>query len=158
MVKIICKTCKKEFEVYNYRKNIAKFCSYKCNHLSMFGQQTWNKGIKMDFVPIGGFKKGNIPWNKGRKGIQPWHNISGLLNIGEKNYLWKGENVGYRVLHLWVNRHLGKPTQCEHCKKDGLTGRKIHWANKSGKYLRDLSDWLRLCVKCHKIYDNVLMN
>jgi hypothetical protein len=32
-------------------------------------------------------------------------------------------------------------------------GHKIHWSNKSGKYLRDISDWRRLCVKCHKFFD-----
>lgn len=26
-------------------------------------------------------------------------------------------------------------------------------ANKSGQYLRNLNDWFRLCVSCHKIYD-----
>jgi len=34
-----------------------------------------------------------------------------------------------------------------------LTGKKIHWANKSGEYLRDKDDWIRLCCKCHKKYD-----
>lgn len=29
----------------------------------------------------------------------------------------------------------------------------ISRANKSGEYLRDLSDWLSLCVSCHRKYD-----
>lgn len=30
---------------------------------------------------------------------------------------------------------------------------KFEWANKSGDYKRDLSDWLRLCISCHRKYD-----
>ena len=30
---------------------------------------------------------------------------------------------------------------------------RYHWANVSGKYLRDISDWIQLCVKCHKQFD-----
>lgn len=75
-----------------------------------------------------------------------------LLN--EKNHMWKGEQVSYRNLHRWVERHLGKPKRCEYCGKTG-SAKQIHWANKSHLYLRDLSDWLRLCVSCHKKYDKV---
>ena len=70
----------------------------------------------------------------------------------EKNPMWKGDKVKYMGLHNWVRRHLGTPKKCENC---GLNNenKEYHWANKSGKYLRDLSDWIRLCVKCHKAYD-----
>ena len=43
--------------------------------------------------------------------------------------------------------------QCEHCGKKKTTPKSIHWANKSGKYLRKLSDLIALCVKCHSEYD-----
>jgi len=78
--------------------------------------------------------------------------ISGEFH-DERNGMWKGDKVGYDALHDWVKRRLGRPTKCEHCGTDGLTGKQIHWANKSGEYLRDLSDWLRLCKHCHDIYD-----
>ena len=71
---------------------------------------------------------------------------------GEKSTSWKGEKVSYGVLHAWVCRWLGKPDTCEHCGKVGLKNHKIHWANKSHQYKRNLEDWLRLCVRCHKKY------
>jgi len=46
------------------------------------------------------------------------------------------ELVGYSALHKWVRKNLGKPTRCEHCKKDGLRGHKIHWANINHEYRR----------------------
>jgi len=72
---------------------------------------------------------------------------------GEKHYLWKGNNCNYRSLHKWVERHLGKPIKCEHCGKEKTTPKSIQWANKSHLYLRELTDWISLCVKCHKHYD-----
>lgn len=69
---------------------------------------------------------------------------------------WKGDNVSYRGLHQWVVRRSGKAKQCEHCNKKLITPKSIHWANKSGKYLRDLTDWIALCVPCHKKYDKAL--
>ncbi len=66
---------------------------------------------------------------------------------------WIGNRVGYRCLHLWVARELGKPSTCESCGAENLSGRQIHWANKSREYRRILTDWIRLCVKCHKAYD-----
>lgn len=71
---------------------------------------------------------------------------------GEDHWAWKDEGVGYRALHRWVENHLGKPTQCEQCKGQ-FFDRRIQWANKSHEYKRDLTDWIRLCAKCHYAYD-----
>lgn len=81
------------------------------------------------------------------------HHWFGRDNSDDLNPTWKGENVGYRGLHLWVESKLGKPETCEICFRSNLKGRKIHWANLSGEYKRILTDWIRLCAKCHKEYD-----
>jgi len=72
---------------------------------------------------------------------------------GRRHALWKGSDVGYSALHSWLQREFGEPTVCEFCGKKGLEKWSIHWANKSGKYLRKRSDWIRLCAKCHWHYD-----
>jgi len=72
--------------------------------------------------------------------------------IGEKAIHWKGERVGYRGIHHWVQVNLGKANKCSECGKEG-TGRQIHWANKDHKYKRNLEDWISLCIQCHGRYD-----
>lgn len=75
------------------------------------------------------FKKGQIPWN------------------------WKGDSVGYKCLHDWVKKRLGKPENC--CNPQcGHKSSIFEWANKSGKYKRDIKDWIRLCRSCHRKFDN----
>lgn len=116
---------------------------------------------------------GKSPWNKGKKGIQsPWNKgiswsdevkekISKTLAgrfIGENNPNWVGDNANYNVRHMWIYSRLGKPTSCENYEQCGginLTGHQIHWANISGEYKRDISDWARLCQYCHFAFDNV---
>ena len=71
---------------------------------------------------------------------------------GELSPHWKGDSVGYHALHDWVERELGKPTQCEHCPQNDPK-RVYHWSNKSHQYKRDRTDWIRLCVSCHRKYD-----
>lgn len=73
-------------------------------------------------------------------------------HIGEKAYNWKGNNVGNKSLHQWVTRKLGKPSECENCST--ITAKKYEWANISGEYKRDLSDWARLCTRCHRLFDD----
>jgi hypothetical protein len=79
---------------------------------------------------------------------------------GIKNHLWKGDSVGYRALHSWVTRNKGKPNRCEHCfKLERITGKRIiQWANISRQYKRKISDWISLCVPCHKRYDKNYKN
>ena len=72
---------------------------------------------------------------------------------GENHTLWKGDKAGYRAKHTWIERKLGKPDKCEECGTDGLKGHAIQWANISGKYKRIISDWKRLCSKCHGHFD-----
>lgn len=125
------------------------------------------------------FEKDHIPWNKGRKGYSagktnPFygkhHTKKTRKKIGsfhkgerqsiqqvekrvanfreEKHYCWKGEKVGYRALHNWVKKYKGEPKICKHCGKPAK-----HWANIDHKYRRNLSDYIPLCVSCHKKYD-----
>jgi len=71
----------------------------------------------------------------------------------EENGNWKGDDAGYSAIHKWVASNLGTPDTCEFCGNNGLSGRKIHWANKDHEYKRNLKDWLRLCAGCHVAYD-----
>ena len=112
-------------KLFQPRVCIQKFCSKKCSDNAKIGITTWSKGKK-------------APWA-----------------TGEKNFNWKGDDVGYSGLHYWVVSRLGKPTTCWHCGKSNLHGNSIQWANKSHTYKRDVNDWLRLCVKCHRKYDSL---
>ncbi len=82
-----------------------------------------------------------------------WKGKEKLDSRGEKHPLWKGKDVGYTALHDWVKRYLGSPDVCEDCGNKDLRHRQYTWANISGKYKRELSDWKRLCMKCHKKFD-----
>ena len=116
----------------------------------------------------GSFKKGNIPWNKeggfysaetrkrmsdakkGKKLTKETKEKLRLAHKGEINYLWKGENAGYYALHAWVSRWLGKANHCSNDPTHKAKDNRFHWANISGEYKRDLTDWKQLCPSCHK--------
>lgn len=72
---------------------------------------------------------------------------------GPSHYLWKGDKAGYGAVHKWVARVKGRPQKCEECGKTDATV--YHWANLSGKYLRIVEDWKRLCVPCHRKHDKL---
>ena len=80
-----------------------------------------------------------------------YNRLRKIIKKDEDSPNWKGDLVGKTALHNWVERKLGKPRICEHCKTKN--SKKYEWANKSRLYKRELSDWMRLCTKCHSIYD-----
>jgi len=115
-------------------------------------------------MPTQLFKKGQTPWNKGipMTETQKWHlsavmKFHGIkpknrfIGFGEDNPNWKGDKVSYSGLHYWLVRRLGSPKVCDKCGT--IVAKKYEWANKSGKYKRDITDWVRLCTHCHRIYD-----
>lgn len=139
---IHCPVCGVIFSVPAWRLNESlkrgqkKVCGKKCRD-KMIGEIN---SIRRK-LPQEGFQKGH------RHGV------------GRKNKNWKGDLVGYDALHDWVRRNLGAPQKCEDCgitkPPDGCGKKKdyFEWANKSKKYKREKTDWLRLCAKCHKKYD-----
>jgi len=54
---------------------------------------------------------------------------------------------------LWIHKHYGKANHCENpnCKHKSKI---FEWANISGKYLREVSDYKQLCRSCHRILDS----
>lgn len=85
--------------------------------------------------------------------IMAWKENKNRFNLisGKDHYKWKGNKVSYRGLHYWVERQLGKPMKCTFCLNSNKN--KYDWANISGLYKRELSDWIRLCKKCHIQFD-----
>lgn len=69
--------------------------------------------------------------------------------MGNKNPAWKGDKVGYNALHEYIRNRYIKPEKCELCKLKPP----LDLANRSGKYLRKMSDWWYLCRKCHMNID-----
>lgn len=98
-------------------------------------------------------EKGYGKWLIGRKLSEETKQKMREAHEGEKSYLWRGDDVGYLGIHAWVKKVLGQPDTCAHCGKSGLKGYHIHWANVSGEYKRDKTDWIRLCVSCHWKFD-----
>lgn len=76
-----------------------------------------------------------------------------LGKVGESASNWKGDKAKYSALHMWIRSIFGKPIGCQNCGKKSGTQRNYHWANLSKEYKRDITDWARLCVSCHKLYD-----
>lgn len=78
----------------------------------------------------------------------------GLSRMGSKNPMWKGDDIGYGGKHYRLKTQLKKPERCERCK---ITP-PHDLANRSGKYLLDLSDWWYLCRRCHMKIDGRMKN
>lgn len=87
--------------------------------------------------------------NVGRKYTKERNLKVSLAKRGPLNPAWKGGDVGYKSLHIWVRGNLIEPKCCPAC---GST-KKLDLSNKSHKYLRSLDDWQWLCRSCHRKYD-----
>lgn len=129
---------------------------------------------------MGAFKKGKKDANltfKLPKGHKPWNTGLGdwqirqcltcakefkTLASQDKKYCSKqcfAESLrikdeslmSYGTLHTRVKELFGKPSKCENC---GTTqSKKFEWANLSGEYKLERSDWARLCCVCHRRFD-----
>ena len=70
---------------------------------------------------------------------------------GPANPRWKGSEAQYQALHLRVATMRGTPSRCEQCGT--ATASRYEWANLTGNY-QDVNDYRRMCVSCHRKYDN----
>lgn len=132
-----CITCNTLFFKKYYESRATwderKYCSLPC-------RQPWNRGLNKSDPRVAN------NWRNSQK-----TRFSTESTSGTKNAKWKGVDASYEAKHMWVKYHYGKPQECEHC---GTTKKRMyHWANISKECMRDRSDWLRLCVPCHKRFD-----
>ncbi len=80
-----------------------------------------------------------------------YNRLRKIIRRDEDSPNWKGNKVGLAALHQWVERKKGRPRRCENC---GTTKAKQYdWANISGHYKRDVTDFKRMCRSCHAKYD-----
>ena len=126
-----CKECAKKDSATGIHKVICKICG-KAFYVN-----------KSELTSRGG-KRGTGRKTCSRECWNKWHR-------GKNTYNWKGDKAGYSALHKWIKQKLGSPNYCEHCKT--TKAKCYHWSNISGRYLRKVSDWQRLCVSCHSKYD-----
>lgn len=138
---MLCKICPKSV------KPRKKFCSRECYWKSKIGEKhSWGNKISEKL-------KGKPKSKEHIKNAANAHRGMRHPSVqGAKHYRWKGAKVGYDSLHDWVARYLGRPKRCKKCDLRD-TKKMYHWANISGKYKRDLKDWVRLCVPCHSKMD-----
>lgn len=127
---INCLRCRKEKYIsgWEFKKNRGKYCSRECYQVAERGRSALN---------IDGLKLGH-GWNKGKK-------------VNKLTGLRRDEVENYNGIHHWIARKLGRPMECRAC---GIkNAKKYEWANKSQFYKRDINDWIRVCVKCHRQFD-----
>ena len=133
MADLSCPICNKSID-----ENGKKFCGHKCYWIYRKQNKMWPPSRKGAHISEG-HKKAIGLWAKNR--------------IGDKAWNWKGMQPGYAAVHSWIFKYFKKISKCDLCGK--TDAKKYEWANKSGRYLRIDSDWIRLCKACHFKYDNI---
>lgn len=118
--------------------------------------------------------KGNVPWNKGKTNIFSQETLNrmsmsrkdvprgpmpletklkiGLAQKDNKSARWKGDDVGYSGVHIWVYKEKGKANRCEFA--DDTCSSFFEWSNISQLYRRNIDDWRQLCRSHHSRYDH----
>lgn len=113
----------------------------------------------------GRFKKGMIPWHKGKKIDRKKYPNYGHFNAHTEETKIKMSNIkkgkhyspatefkekegelSYVGLHEWVYRKLGMAKRCI----NGHEAKIYYWGNISGDYKKEISDWHELCPKCNQ--------
>ena len=112
MFKRKCKVCSKIFYIQVNTVNRGFYCSRKCYKISKKGKPTWNKGLtkeidkRLDYIRPGSFKKGYIPWKKGR--INKFAKFNGRVMIYTPNHPFHYYNGRILRARLVMERHLGR--------------------------------------------------
>lgn len=136
LIEKTCTTCNIAFMVVPAREETAKFCSKKCIRKTDEQRQAISHSLT------------------GRPKSEEWKKDASEKKMGERNPMWKGDDVGISALHLWVTDHFPKPEFCMDCGKVPP----LDLANISQEYKRDLSDWEWLCRQCHMLKDGRMNN
>ena len=153
-----CLTCGANMDgsgIGNRDWNKKKFCSLKCRRgtnktpttkncqvcgkeMHKIYSESWKSWNKKKFCSRKCVKKGanyRAPSTAFEKGNKPW-------NIMDSGY-------GYQAVHAWLRRKYKKNGVCKVCGKKTKT----QWANITGKYLKDIDNFVEMCRSCHYYED-----
>ncbi len=167
MVEIICKKCAKKFEVQNYRKKSAKFCSIKCKLRSYKkGKDSilWKSKSHVKLICNQCKKKYNERLLRKKRSKfcskKCYHKWMSENLIGEKRYNWKGgnkrRNEGYynSKYRKWrMSVFLRDNFTCQFCYKRGCYLEAHHikeWCDfPELRFI--LGNGITLCKGCHNL-------
>jgi len=65
----------------------------------------------------------------------------------------KVNSSAYSKVHYWIKKEYGRPIKCEDSECSYKNPKRYEWANISGEYKYERSDWMQLCPSCHRKYD-----
>lgn len=161
-----CQLCFVEFSTTDKRR---KFCSLKCSNI---GQKRPNT-----------FKKGNIPWDTGKKMSKEFSEKIRLTRLGSKDTLKTKENKSKGLKKYWKSSRSKNRIVLKGIKHPNWKGTKVsywnchkwvqknfsktgiceicnrkgytEWSNRDHKYIRIRSDWQEVCRSCHLKYDRI---
>lgn len=156
----ICKFCDEKFRSLKALRfharwhNLQQFGNFKCdecskefsNKISFSNHKRWhNPEFAKKFLaycrPI---------LIKRNKSLEQRKAVSEAQS-NENSSNWKGDEVGYDGIHSWVRRRKPKPALCENpFKRKNHLKKPKDLANISGKYLRDINDFMWICRSCHR--------
>lgn len=139
------------------KKISISLSKYLKTHPDHPGLRYW-KGKKMSTETKVKMKESaKICKNSGRftKGFKPWN-----YGIPGASVNYKGSSGSICSFHSFLRKWFGHPKKCKKC---GLKGKRrnnrwsVEWALKKGKsYSQNPKDYIHLCRKCHRTYDNYL--
>ena len=81
------------------------------------------------------------------------------IRINNEHHSWKDDMACYGSKHTWIYRRFGQANKCENREEQILNFKcrnktnTFEWCNISGNYIRERSDWLKLCRSCHRLMD-----
>lgn len=112
----------------------------------MRSSTTFKKGHKK----VGGFVAGSKHTEQSRKKIS--ESLYGKR--GKLSRRWLGDIAGYTAIHVWLSKTQGKAAKCDNKNCAKLPAARYEWASISGECKRDPNDYIELCTRCHRKYDN----
>ena len=98
-IQLKCEQCSESFITKNYRRDVAKYCSYKCSGESRKGKPSWNKGLNPNYMQ----GENHHQW----RGGQPI-NSQGYRLIYSPLHPFRGTNNKVREHRLVAEKYLGR--------------------------------------------------
>jgi hypothetical protein len=157
---INCKVCGKGFTSYNPNPT---YCSIECKGKAQSSEISFEKarelyegGMSQAEVASALHTSQKVIHNVFKRNKYKCRVAAKRNQYGENNGTWKGDKATYAAFHYRVDVQRGKPQECSVCgRTDG--GIYYEWANLTSNY-QDVSDYSRMCRKCHRAYDKERIN